>query len=143
MGGWDLLIGLFVIAMLLSIVHGVRLWRRTRRTGPEYWAARFEQACQRRDPRQAAQALLMWSRMRWPGGAPANLTGLARALDHPDASWVLERLGQAVTGGQGKLWDSKGCCEVMLPLIQGWHPVGENTPDDPPAGAGRQGSPPL
>lgn len=117
---------LFVVAMLFSIVHGIRLLRRTRRTGPEYWVGRFRQACERRDPQQAAQALLMWSRMRWPGAAPANLAALGEALESADARRVLEKLKQALSSGtKSNLWDNQGCAEVMLPLIESWRPAGK------------------
>ena len=98
----------------LMLLHPLARWsarRLNRRL--ELNAARraFITACQRGDPRGAAEALRRWGVLL---GTPVHtLVALGETLADPAASTALRALDAALYGGEGEAWDGEACCRVL------------------------------
>ena len=75
-----------------------------RRGGLAGSLAALASACRARDARKVEEALLAWSRARWPGAPPRNLNELGRRLGGP-AETECRRLSAALYGPDRKSWN--------------------------------------
>ncbi len=116
--GWELVAILFVVGMALSIFHSISMLRKSSKPGPAYWVKMFEQACSRRDPRQAEQALIFWAKSVWGGDAPDTLYSLARKVGEGEAGQQILALKTARDGSSGSAWNAYLCRQVLAQRLQ-------------------------
>ena len=116
--GWELVAILFVIGMALSVFHSISMLRKSSKPGPAYWAKRFEQACTKRDPRQAEQALLFWAKSVWGTDAPDTLNSLARRIGEDAAGQQVLALKAAKEDSSAGSWNAYLCRQVLAQRLQ-------------------------
>ncbi|MES9964449.1 MAG: hypothetical protein ABW116_12995 [Candidatus Sedimenticola sp. 20ELBAFRAG] len=128
-GWWQWVMLLFVAGMVLSIIHSIKLLKRSARPDAGYWLRRFEQACLKHEPATASQSLLYWAKAMWGADAPTSLGGIAARLDRKDVSLQLQQLQETVRNrGEGQ-WNAYLCRQVLVESL------GQLAPDEAPSQA--------
>ena len=115
---WELVAILFVAGMALSIFHSISMLCKSSKPGPAYWVKMFEQACARRDPRQAEQALILWSKSVWGIDAPDTLYSLARKVGEGEAGQQILAIKAARDDSSGSPWNAYLCRQVLAQRLQ-------------------------
>ena len=77
---------------------------------------RVQRACEANDLRATRDALLAWSRIRWPEDPPSRLEPLAERLGG-EAQAVLERLDRHLYAAANENWDGLGTWRQLSPLF--------------------------
>jgi len=127
---WPWLILLFVLAWLTGMILRWR-GRRTRsaEVPPEPVARvqsgqaavealrHFENACKRKDPHLAREALIDWAAATWPNDPPQRLDRLAKRLP-PRAAEFLTGIDRALYAPTDDTWDGIAAFTALQPLLQ-------------------------
>lgn len=77
---------------------------------------KFVDACMLNNPADARKALISWAEKYWPQQPPAGITDLAKRLNNPSISVLLNELDAAVYAGHGSNWQGKALCEALKAL---------------------------
>lgn len=130
---WQIAVLLLSLAWLSTLgLLWCQMKRRTEHKAPKSLCSRPEKpslkaiqhACQANDPNRTRDALLLWSKQRWPQHTPISLIDLAEQLDEPSAQQQLLEL-DGLLYREHQHWDGAKCWNIISPSLKG----DTNTPD--------------
>lgn len=94
-------------------------WNRTRRrgnAGQNRALKRLRQACNKSNPQQAREALLIWAAARWPEATVRNLADIMLLIRDPQIKKQLQALSQVLYQGNTVNWQGDALYELIKKL---------------------------